>query len=174
MTQGIYCYIDKKTNKIVYVGKDSYINEKRRDKDHRFECHRDRQPFNSVLQDNPDRYKYLILEQGNFSLEKLNDLEKKYISKYNPKFNFTCGGDGCSPALETRKKISLTKSNKQNSYGIYRVHKQKDKSCKQGFLWAYRYPKNGKRNKISAKNLSSLKKKVEENGLPWIEFNKVT
>ena len=34
MSLGIYCYIDKKDNKIVYVGKDSNIDKKRRHKDH--------------------------------------------------------------------------------------------------------------------------------------------
>lgn len=34
MSKGIYCYIDKENDKIVYVGKDSYINIKSRHYDH--------------------------------------------------------------------------------------------------------------------------------------------
>ena len=32
MIQGIYCYIDKKTKEVVYIGKDSNIDKKRRKK----------------------------------------------------------------------------------------------------------------------------------------------
>lgn len=171
MTQGIYCYIDKKNNKIVYIGKDSYIDKKTRDKDHKFKCHKDRQPFNKILQNNLSRYEYKVLKEGFFSQKDLNELEKKYISQYNPKFNFTEGGEGCSPHSKTKEKISLTKSKQQNSYGLYRVHKQKDKTCKQGFLWAYRYVENGKRKKISSTNIKKLEQKVKEKKLPWIKFN---
>ena len=34
MSCGIYCYIDKKTNNIIYIGKDSYIDKQIRNKDH--------------------------------------------------------------------------------------------------------------------------------------------
>lgn len=94
MTQGIYCYIDKKTNKIVYIGKDSHINEKRRHKQHMLKSNYDRQVINRVVQNNPIRYEYKVLEEGNISQKILNALEMSFIQKYGSKFNFTKGGEG--------------------------------------------------------------------------------
>lgn len=34
MTNGIYCYLDKETDKIVYIGKDSHIDKDMRHKHH--------------------------------------------------------------------------------------------------------------------------------------------
>ncbi len=59
------------------------------------------QPINRILQNNPDRYEYKILEEGNISQELLNALEMVFIQKYNPKFNFTKGGDGVSGYKKT-------------------------------------------------------------------------
>lgn len=109
MTQGIYCYIDKKTNKIVYVGKDSYIHKKKRHYAHIAPSSYDRQPFNRIIQKNLNRYEYSILKEGCFSQDELNDMEKEYIKKYNPKFNFTDGGEGIKGfkhSKESREKIS--------------------------------------------------------------------
>ncbi len=76
MTRGIYAYIDKETNKIVYVGKDSYIHEGRRKQQHLSPYKYDQQPFNKILQNNPDRYIYKVLEEGDFSDDMLDALEK--------------------------------------------------------------------------------------------------
>lgn len=96
MLQGIYCYIDKKENKIVYVGKDSHIDEDRRHNAHFSKCNYNSQQINRVLQNNPKRYIYKILEEGSIPQKILNALEMCFIQKYNPKFNFTKGGDGLS------------------------------------------------------------------------------
>ena len=109
MTQGIYCYVDKKTNEIVYVGKDSYIHKNSRHCNHYNKHHYYKQPINKILQNNPNRYKYKILEKGNISKEILNALEMSFIQKYNPKFNFTKGGEGqlgFHHSEETKLKIS--------------------------------------------------------------------
>ena len=115
MTQGIYCYIDKKTNKVVYVGKDSYINKKTRDRYHKsFSCY-NHQPFNRILQNNFNRYKYEVLEEGNIPQKILNGLEMSFIQRYNPVFNFTKGGDGIlgfNHSKETKKKMSEVKKGK--------------------------------------------------------------
>lgn len=177
MSQGIYCYIDKKTNKIVYIGKDSYIDEKRRDKAHKQKSRKDEQPFNRILQNNLSRYEYKALEEGCFSRENLNELERKYIAKYNPKFNFTEGGDGGNGGRgprfhspKTREKISLTQSKQKNSSGFYRVYKHKNKNCKQGFTWEYLYRKNGKKKAITCIDIEKLEEKVRKEKLPWIKF----
>ena len=110
MVKGIYCYRDLKNGgKIVYIGKDSYIEKDTRHKDHMRPSNYDVQQINRVLQNNYDRYVYVVLEIGDFSQDELNNLEMDYISKYNPKFNFTVGGDGTfgfKHSEETKRKMS--------------------------------------------------------------------
>lgn len=66
------------------------------------------------------------------------------------------------------KKISesVSKAHKGKS-GFYRIGQHKDKCCKQGFIWEYRYFENKKRKIFSSANLLKLKDKVEAQGLPW-------
>lgn len=94
MTQGIYCYVDKKDNSIVYIGKDSYIHKEMRNKGHYRKSLYNDQPINRILQNNTNKYEYKVLEEGNISQKILNALEMVFIQRYNPKFNFTKGGDG--------------------------------------------------------------------------------
>ena len=142
--EGIYCYIDKKTDEIVYIGKDSNIHENRRHKDHLKPSRYDKQKFNRVLQNNPKRYKYKVLIKGEFNNFQLNELEKTYIRHFNTYrpytnhgFNFTIGGDGVTgyihteearkkiseanknPSEETRKKISEAKKGENHPRAFY-------------------------------------------------------
>lgn len=141
MTNGIYCYIDKKTNKVVYVGKDSYIDKNKRHKDHNLHCHYDIQPFNRILQNNPNRYEYKVLKEGNFSENLLNALEIIYIQRYNtfrPQtnhgYNFTIGGDGklgYKHSNLTKKKISQKLKGKNNPmYNKSHIKETKEKISK--------------------------------------------
>lgn len=91
---GIYCYKDSKIDEIVYIGKDSHIEQERRNKAHYHKSNRDMQVINKVLQDNPNRYDYQVLSWNVNDHQTLNKLEIEYISKLNPKFNFTIGGEG--------------------------------------------------------------------------------
>lgn len=177
MANGIYCYIDKKTNKVIYVGKDSYIDKNKRHKVHFYPSKYNQQPVNRILQNNPDRYEYEVLKEGNFSKNLLNALEIIYIQRYNtfrPKtnhgWNFTTGGEynfKHKHSQKTKEKISISKSGKnhpnygkkipnkirekisktQNSTGYYRVIKKKCTTCKQGFRYAYLYYDEKKRRK---------------------------
>lgn len=116
--KGIYCYKDiEKDNEIVYIGKDSNIHKRVRDKAHRSPLKYDAQPFNKIIQNNPERYMYEVLYQDeDYSNDDLNCLEIESIKKFNPKFNFTKGGDGAPvghkynlgrmKSEETRRKIS--------------------------------------------------------------------
>ena len=110
MAKGIYCYIDKENDKIVYVGKDSNINKNKRHRDHLTPSLYNAQPINRILQNNPDRYKYCALwEIDDCTDNHLNQMEIFYIKKYDPQFNFTEGGDGISGfkhSEETKQKIS--------------------------------------------------------------------
>ena len=100
---GIYCYIDKKDDSVVYIGKDSNIEKNRRHKDHTGKWAYNIQQINRVIQNNPNRYEYKVLEKGDFTNEELNNLEKQYISTYSPLFNFTQGGDGMSGFKHSEK-----------------------------------------------------------------------
>lgn len=91
---GIYCYIDKKDNKIVYIGKDSHIERNKRHKTHMNPSRYDKQPFNRILQNNPNRYTYQVLVWNVKDQETLNALEIQNIRQLKPKFNYTDGGDG--------------------------------------------------------------------------------
>ena len=243
---GIYCYYDTlNDNEIVYVGKDSYIDENRRHKQHFRSCYYDEQQINRVLQNNPDRFKYKVLKKGNFSQNLLNALEIIYIQRYSPKFNYTIGGEGSlgfklsdetkekirqahlgkkgtfcgkrhtektrkkmsenhadfngknnpfygkSHSEETKQKISAANSGEnnphygkshskthcknlsksQNSSGYFRVGKQNDKKCKQGFKWRYHYyDENGNRKAITSVDIDKLEEKVKSKGLEWFKL----
>ena len=133
---GIYCYIDKKDNKIVYVGKDSFIEKDTRHRNHYSPCKYDKQPINRILQNNPNRYTYQVLVWNVKDQETLNALEIQYIRQLKPKFNFTNGGDGIvgyKHSAETKKKISESLKGKKHSEETKRkmseAHKGKRHPC---------------------------------------------
>lgn len=119
MSKGIYQYVDVKTDEVVYIGKDSNIDKNSRYYTHKAPSHYNEQPFNRILQNNPDRYEYNILYSSDDTTKDILDtLERSFIKRYNPKFNFTRGGEGGSlpgvnsprygkkHTFETRKKMS--------------------------------------------------------------------
>lgn len=114
MTKGVYCYIDKKNDEIVYIGKDSNIHIDRRHKQHFAPSKYDKQVINRVLQNNPDRYTYKRLwEIEDCTDNHLNEMEKYYTKIYDPKFSFTKGGGGISGYKFTDKqKENLSKATK--------------------------------------------------------------
>ena len=118
---GIYAYFDKKDNSVAYVGKDSHLDENKRHKDHHMLSNYNKQPFNRILQNNPNRYTYQTLVWNVKDQETLNALEIQYIRQLKPKFNFTDGGDGATGYkhnFESRQKMSeSTKGKKHPNYG---------------------------------------------------------
>ena len=106
MTCGIYWYIDNEDNTIVYIGQS--VNMQRRHKDHISIDRYNAQPFNSILQSNRKRYDFH--EVIHCSREALNDIERLLIKIYNPKFNFTSGGDGLGIKLEQEVKDKISKA----------------------------------------------------------------
>lgn len=122
MTKGIYCYVDKKDNSVVYVGKDSNIDKNKRHREHFSPSRYDKQPVNRILQNNLSRYLYKVLwEVDDCSDNHLNQMEIFYIKKHDPKFNFTDGGDGISGykhTEESKRKISEALKGENNpNYG---------------------------------------------------------
>lgn len=72
---------------------------------------------------------------------------------------------------ESREKMSKAVSKARNTSGYYRVHKDKDSSCKQGFIWSYRYCEDGRQKRISSVDIKKLEKKVKAKDLEWIKFD---
>lgn len=140
---GIYCYMDLKDNyKVIYVGKDSDIANNVRHNQHLKPSTYYLQKINQVIQNNPKRYQYKVIKQGNFTEYELNILEEHFIERYgtyiNRKgfkndfgYNFTKGGDGVkghSPTEETREKLSnALKGEKNPNYGITLTDEQKQR-----------------------------------------------
>lgn len=188
--KGIYKYTDLETGNVVYVGKDSHIDTNQRHKDHLQKSRYDKQAFNRILQNNPERYKYSVLYCSDSVFDDdLNMLEISFIKKYNPKFNFTEGGEGSTGYNHTEEakrkigkalkgnnhakgyrhtdKAKIHMSKLKNNSGYYRVKKRKDKTCKQGFTWLYRYYVDGKEKTISSVDIKKLEEKVKAKGLEW-------
>lgn len=101
--QGLYGYYDTVNEYVVYIGKDSDIDNDKRYKDHKTPSKYDDQVINKVVQKNPKRYTYFRFIEGEYDDETLNELEREAIRlfktyKYDypdrSVFNFTCGGDG--------------------------------------------------------------------------------
>lgn len=177
MVLGIYCYVDKKDNSIVYIGKDSNIDKNVRRYAHRKPSQYNKQPFNRILQNNPERYEYKVLVKGVSDYHSLNQLEIFYIAMYNPKFNFTIGGEsnvrlkgrdnpwfGRKHDKDTLRKISSIK----NKTGFMNVSKNKSSNCRQGFYYEYTYTTtDNKRKSFSSTDILKLKEKVLSHGLDW-------
>ena len=159
MSGGIYAYWDNKLNYYVYVGKDSHIDEDKRHRAHHSPSSYDEQQINRVIQNNPKRYEYRVLIQGDYTEEQLNIMEKFLIKHLKtcyydyPErhvFNFTAGGDGVTGLTAWNKNKSLSKQHRQrlseshkgkcvcndnHAYKDYaRVLKMKDKT-KQGYSY---------------------------------------
>ena len=67
---------------------------------------------------------------------------------------------------EVKHRISMM----NNTTGYFRVIKNIDKRCKNGFTWVYQYYKEGKQKRISSVDLDKLKEKVLARGLEWREL----
>lgn len=133
---GIYAYYDYLKHKIIYIGKDSNIEKNVRHKAHYAPSLKDSQKINKILQnDNSGRYFYVVLEQGVFTNDELNQKEISWISFFNPRFNFTDGGEGIrgyKHSEKTREKMSRAHKGKycgENSpnYGkkLLKEHREK-------------------------------------------------
>lgn len=64
-----------------------------------------------------------------------------------------------------KDKINMSKS--KNTTGYYRVSKNKDNTCKQGFTWRYTYSEDGNQKSINSVDIEKLKEKVKNKGLKW-------
>ena len=191
---GIYCYKDKKNNKIIYIGKDSHIDKNKRHKAHINKKNFSDQQINRVLQKNSERYEYIVLKNNLSSEEEMNKEEINLIALYNPLFNFTKGGKSNIPDERAKKNMSINHANmskennpffgkkhsieskkrmsqRKNKTGFFRVSKNKRKEYKKGFVWKYAYYENNKRKFLSSTSLEELERKVKEKNLKWEKIN---
>lgn len=170
MTSGIYAYWDNEKGYYAYIGKDSNIDVNKRYYEHKRPSMYDKQQINRVIQNNPDRYEYRVLMEGDYKDNQLNKMEKflikhlktfKYDYPERSVFNFTKGGEGTSGRVvsdETRIKISEANKGKNNpNYGIN-----------------YRQSDEHKRNISKSKNttgylnVSKQKNKRLKQGFTWV------
>jgi group I intron endonuclease len=147
---GIYCYTDNQTNEIVYIGKDSHIDIHRRHKDHTGKWAYNVQHINKVIQNNPNRYTYNVMLEGELSDKLLNAFEMAFIKKHDPLFNFTDGGEGVSGFKHNPK--SREKMSKSH---IGQVAWNKGKKIPE--LSGENHPMYGKHHKKSTKDIISKK-----------------
>lgn len=112
---GIYGFWDKIKGYFAYIGR---FTMRDRIMTHYYPSKYEEQQFNRVLQNNPERYEYRILMEGDYNDWQLNQMEKlciksfktfKYDYPEKSVFNFDKGGGGTSGykhSDETKKKIS--------------------------------------------------------------------
>lgn len=107
MSSGIYKF-ENKINHLCYIGQAKNLEERKYRHYRNFMNNRcDTDFYKAVYEFGINNFDYEILECGNFSQEELNDLEIKYISKYNSYYNgynSTKGGHYI-PAQNGPKKI---------------------------------------------------------------------
>ena len=102
MTCGIYYFWDDLKDNLVYIGKS--INIEERIKDH-LKPSRNKLHIDKALNSDTLRYSYGILLHCD--INDLDDNEILAIKMYNPKLNFTTGGDGGLKSEETKKRMSI-------------------------------------------------------------------
>ena len=158
---GIYAYVDTLDNSVVYVGKDSNIDKGARKKSHQWASAYNSQPFNRALQNNPNRYEYkelLVFEEDTISDIELNQLEMQQIAFFNPKFNFTKGGEGIKGfkhSLETRRKISEAHTGKHKGEKNHMFGKHLSEEAK-------RKISESKKGKCRGKHSLETRRKISE------------
>ncbi|WP_405323587.1 NUMOD3 domain-containing DNA-binding protein [Methanobrevibacter sp.] len=118
MTSGIYGYWDNLKDELVYVGQAFDI--KLRHNEHLSPARYGAQTINRILQNNKERYDLIVLKKC--GIDELNYWERTLIALFNPKFNYTDGGEGSrgfKHSEETKRKLSEMLSG-ENSYNFGR------------------------------------------------------
>ena len=135
MKSGIYGYWDNLKDEVVYVGQAFDI--KIRHNEHLSPSRYDAQTINRVLQNNKERYELIVLKEC--GIDDLNFWEMTLIALFDPKFNYTEGGEGSRGfrhSEETKQKLSEMLSG-ENSYNYGRKfsesHKKKIGESNKGY-----------------------------------------
>lgn len=148
---GIYGYYDTLNDKIVYIGKTDNIHK--RHKQHLQKSNYEKQQINRIIQNNPKRYELMVLKKCNEDV--LTHWEKTLIGLFDPKFNYTPGGEGTKlfgddnpkgmlgkkHSDATRKEISKKLMGENNPmFGV----KGKDHPLWKNYAYIKKYGKNEK------------------------------
>lgn len=113
-------------------------------------------------------------KDGNKLNNNPNNLELVSKTEHNKIHHF-----GKKNSEETIRRMRESKIGKNNSMfgtgstGYYRVYKQKNSQCKQGFTYVYEYRENGKKRIISRVNIQKLEEVVKSRDLPWFKIEEV-
>ena len=115
---------------------------------------------------NGDKTDNCILNLEALPAEKHNSI---HHSGENNHWYGVTGEDNFNYGRNHSLKSKLKISGANNSTGIYRVSKIKNKKVTQGFLYAYYYyDKHNVRKSIRSVDILKLKEKVIKKGLPWV------
>lgn len=71
----------------------------------------------------------------------------------------------CGSNFPIEHRLNISKS--RNTTGYFRVCKEENKGVKQGFVWRYKYYKNGKSKSFVSVSLKTLEERVKAKGLEW-------
>lgn len=92
-------------------------------------------------------------------------------NKQNPEHSERMSGDNNPMYNKNHSEENKMKmSEARNISGYYRVYKEKKKSCKQGYIWTYKYYEDHKYKTISSVDIKKLEEKVKAKGLKWREL----
>lgn len=126
---GIYSYRDLKNGyKIVYIGQSRDIYRRHRTHSRQKKAN---QPIDlKILEDNR---RYVLYIEELCEEHELNDLEREYIRKYNPKYNCTKGGDYVHNKHGKGGKSSYTMWDSKKTHYISHKNQKRNRP----FRWYY-------------------------------------
>lgn len=102
----------------------------------------------------------------------LHNAGKVLLDKTKQRISKSKTGKKIKPFTQDHKNnLGISLSKKSSTTGYYRVYKQKDSTCRQGFRYCYSYREDGKVKSIKSVDLKKLEEKVKAKGLKWIKFN---
>ena len=78
---GVYAFIEKKTDKVLYIGKDSNIFVSMRCIEHLRKCNKNKQKINKWLQENKGKWKYEVIAIC-LNKEWMNNIELTLIREF--------------------------------------------------------------------------------------------
>lgn len=106
-----------------------------------------------------EEYKFLINDD-------LNSLKKEVI-KRDFSWEIINENNFKKSLIDNEVNLNAIEHHKWASTGFFRVKKIKEKRCRQGFSWVYRFKENYKVISLSSTNLLELEKKVLNSGFVW-------
>lgn len=129
-----------------------------------------------VINNGENRHKYLhrLIFEDFYNFKIPNGFiihHKNENKKDNCILNLQLVHEGIHRAIHAKNNKKFTKKQSDEYIKYFRVTKQKDDTCKQGYIWRYRYIEDGKRKSIMSTDINTLKEKVLNKNLDWFEIN---